>query len=226
MSPFNLITIFFKPENIKMVLTIIILIKIGLCGVTMEYYLQKKYPDKKTLLFSLSYALMSYNIFYMYHLMWLDAIILFPLIILGIDYIFEDKKPTLYIFTLALSIIFNYYIGVIVCLGSLIYFIYKLILENKNKEIIKFKVFIKYSISSLLGGFLSMFILLPSFFGLSSSKAVFSLSNLKFDILIPYFNVIAKMFTAATGNGETWHGGPMIACGMVIFILLIMFSCF
>ncbi len=223
MSPFNLITIFFKPENIKMVLTIIILIKIGLCGVTMEYYLQKKYPDKKTLLFSLSYALMSYNIFYMYHLMWLDAIILFPLIILGIDYIFEDKKPTLYIFTLALSIIFNYYIGVIVCLGSLIYFIYKLILENKNKEIIKFKVFIKYSISSLLGGFLSMFILLPSFFGLSSSKAVFSLSNLKFDILIPYFNVIAKMFTAATGNGETWHGGPMIACGMVIFILLIMF---
>ena len=81
MSPFNLITIFFKPENIKMVLTIIILIKIGLCGVTMEYYLQKKYPDKKTLLFSLSYALMSYNIFYMYHLMWLDAIILFPLII-------------------------------------------------------------------------------------------------------------------------------------------------
>ena len=67
----------------------------------------------------------------MYHLMWLDAIILFPLIILGIDYIFEDKKPTLYIFTLALSIIFNYYIGVIVCLGSLIYFIYKLILEKQ-----------------------------------------------------------------------------------------------
>lgn len=221
MSPFNLITIFFRPENIKMVLTIIILIKIGLCGVSMEYYLQKKYPNKKTILFSLGYALMSYNIFYMYHLMWLDSIILFPLVILGIDYIFEDKKPTLYIIALALSIIFNYYIGVITCLGSVMYFIYKLILDSK--KIIKFKVFIKYAISSILGGFLSMFILLPSLFGLSSSKAVFSLNNLKFDILIPYFNVIAKMFTASTGNGETWHGGPMIACGMLIVILLILF---
>lgn len=220
-SPFNLITLLFKPENMKFALTLIILIKIGLSSLFMEYYLQKKYPNKNTLLFSLCYSLMSYNIVYMYHVMWLDSVMLFPIVILGIDYIFNNKSPALYIISLAISIIFNYYIGIIVCLGSLIYFVYKCIYENNN--INKVKTFINYSISSLLAGMASMFILIPSFFGIIKGKANFSLSNLNFGITTSYLKIIAKTFTASLGEGETWNGGPMIACGMIIVVLLILY---
>ena len=158
MSPFNLLVVLFKVENIKLFMTLSIIIKICLCSVTMEYFLNKKYKSNNTYLFSISYALMAYNIVYMYHLMWLDSVIMFPLVILGIDYIFKEKNILLYIISLGLSIIFNYYIGVMICIASVIYFVYKFILENKS--INKKKVIINYTISSLLGGMLSMFILI------------------------------------------------------------------
>lgn len=221
MSPLNLICLLFDIKNMKIAMTLIILLKLGLCGLSMEYYLQKKYFGKFTLLFSICYALMSYNIIYMYHIMWFDSIILFPLVILGIDYIFEDKKPFLYIISLGLAIIFNYYIGITICIGSLIYFVYKFILEYK--KINKFKVFVNYGVSSLLGGLVSCFVLLPSLVGISSSKASFDLSSLSFGINISYLKVIAKMFTASSGVGETWHGGPMIGCGMVVLVLVILY---
>lgn len=220
MSPFNIFSIFFNPSNMKLFMTIIILIKIGLCGLTMEFYLSKTY-QKTNILFSICYALMSYNIIYMYHLMWLDSIILFPLVIYGIDKIFRKESPLIYILSLGFSIIFNYYIGFMICIASVIYFIYKYLYNRKVIE--KFKVFVEYSISSLLGGLLSMFILLPSLFGLQGGKASFSLSNLSFAFNTSIFKVIAKMFTSSTGVGETWHGGPMIACSMLVFILLILY---
>lgn len=221
MSPFNLLAAIFSLENIKLFMTLSIIIKICLCSVTMEYFLNKKYKSNNTYLFSISYALMAYNIVYMYHLMWLDSIILFPLVILGIDYIFKEKNVLLYIISLGLSIIFNYYIGVMICISSVIYFIYKFVLEYKG--INKRKVITNYCISSFLGGMLSMFILLPSLLGLQGGKAAFSLENLDFSFNTSYLNVIAKTFTASLGSGETWHGGPMIACGMLMFVLLIIY---
>ena len=221
MSPFNLLVVLFKVENIKLFMTLSIIIKICLCSLSMEYFLNKKFKSNNTYLFSISYALMAYNIVYMYHLMWLDSVIMFPFVILGIDYIFKEKNVLLYIISLGLSIIFNYYIGVMICIASVIYFVYKFILENKS--INKKKVIINYTISSLLGGMLSMFILIPSIFGLQGGKAAFSLENLNLSFNTSYLNVIAKMFTASLGDGETWHGGPMIACGMFMFVLLILY---
>jgi len=221
MSPFNILSIFFSLGNMKLFMTLIIVIKICLCSCTMEYFLNKKFNDNKSFIFSISYALMAYNIVYMYHLMWLDSIILLPLVILGIEYIFKNNNILLYIISLALSIVFNYYIGIMICIASVIYFIYKFIIEYK--DINKKRVIINYSISSLLAGMMSMFILLPSFLGLQGGKASFSLSNLDFSFNTSYLNVIAKTFTASLGEGETWHGGPMIACGMFVFVLVIMY---
>ena len=218
MSIFNLLVVFFKPENIKILFTILMIVKIGLCAVSMEYYLEKKYK-KNTLIFSICYSLMAYNIVYMYHTMWFDSIILFPFVILGIDKIFENKNPALYIFSLGFVIIFNYYIGFIICLTSFLYFVYKFIFVYK--KINKFKVIIDYIVSSLLGGLLSAFILLPSLLGLVGGKMMEN--NLSFGFNISYLHVIAKAFTASVGVNETWHGGPMIASSMFVFVLVILY---
>lgn len=217
MSIFNLLVVFFKVENIKILFTILVILKIGLCSVSMEYYLEKKYK-KNTVLFSVCYGLMAYNIVYMYHIMWFDSIILFPLVILGIDKTFEDKSPLLYIVSLGCAIIFNYYIGFIICLTSVLYFVYKFLFCYKR--INKFKVVVNYGFSSLLAGLLSSFILLPSVLGLLNGKVG---SGINFGFNLSYLNVIAKSFTASLGSGETWHGGPMIASSMFIFILVIFY---
>ncbi len=218
MSIFNILVIFFKPENIKILITILMILKIGLCSTIMEYYLSKKY-HKNTLLFSICYGLMTYNIVYMYHIMWFDSIILFPLVILGIDKIFSNKSPLLYIISLSLAIIFNYYIGFIICITSVLYFIYKYIFVYKKID--KFKVIIDYIVSSLLAGMISAFILLPSVLGLMNGKLMNN--GIDFGFNMSYIHVIAKAFTASVGVNETWHGGPMIGASMLIFILVILY---
>lgn len=217
MSIFNLFVIFFRIENIKILFTILILVKIGLCAVTMEYYLEKKYK-KNTLIFSICYALMTYNIVYMYHIMWLDSIMLFPLVILGLDYIFENKSAALYIFALALSIICNYYIGFIICIASVMYFVYKFVFQYKNINIKK--TIINYIIASLSAGMLSAFILIPSVLGLMGGKLMTNNIDAKFNL--SYLNVIAEMYSASTGV-NAWHAGPMVASSVLTLLLIIIY---
>ena len=144
-SIFNLTTIFVSSKYMYTFLTLIVLVKLSLSSTTFMYYLNKKNGFKKiNYLFAISYGLMSYNMAFYFHIMWLDAIILLPLVILGIEKIFKNEGSSLYIFALGLTIMSNYYIGVIVCLFSVIYFIYYYI-SNYNR-FDKIKVIKKYII--------------------------------------------------------------------------------
>ena len=48
--------------------------------------------------------------------MWLDALILFPLILLGLQRLWDQRKWGLYSITLFLAIVTNYYMGYMICL--------------------------------------------------------------------------------------------------------------
>ena len=48
---------------------------------------------------------------YSWNIMWLDCIVLFPLILLGLEQLVREKKGLLYCISLALSILSNYYIS-------------------------------------------------------------------------------------------------------------------
>src|SRR5699024_1589115 len=89
-SPFNILFLFARLENFTLIFTIVILLKIGSAAVTMYIYM--KYINLKSLIFyitSTSYALSGYMIIYQQNIMWLDAVILFPLVILRLDKFFS-----------------------------------------------------------------------------------------------------------------------------------------
>ena len=48
--------------------------------------------------------------------MWLDCILLFPLIMLGLERLVHEKKGILYCVSLGVSILSNYYISIMICL--------------------------------------------------------------------------------------------------------------
>ena len=52
--------------------------------------------------------------------LWLDCIMLFPLILLGLEQLVKEKKGTLYCITLGLSILSNYYISIMICIFTVI----------------------------------------------------------------------------------------------------------
>lgn len=184
-SPLNLLVLLFPLAKLPIVITIMILIKTGLLGVSMLCYLKhhSRSQQKKNIGLSaqfnvylaVSFALMSYQIGYMTNLMWTDTIILLPIVILGLEKIMHGERPYVYIVALFFAILFNYYIGFMVCLFVAIYYVYQLLL-NRFKLNIRIKEqlhenFLKLFISSLLGVGLSAIILLPGLKAVSGLKS-------------------------------------------------------
>ena len=141
-SPLNLLLLFFN--NIENAMLYIIMLKIGLCGLTMFIYLKYHFKNQnyKLLLFSSSYALSLQIICNYFNIMWLDAYYLAPLVLLGIDKLLAENKSITYFISLFLLILTNYYMGYMTCIFCIIYFIYRMYvtydfknIKNKNWEI-------------------------------------------------------------------------------------------
>lgn len=162
-SPFNILYVFFSKASIPLCTFIIYLLKIGLTGLFMNFYLSKKQNSYSytTLIFSTFYALCSYTVNYYFNNMWLDVVLLTPLVLYGIDYIIEKRKIYLYTIFLSMAIISNFYIAYMLCIFTVIYFLFELFTRfksiNNKKDVI-----IKYIIGSLLAGGISCILLLPA----------------------------------------------------------------
>ncbi len=96
-SPYNLILIFFSKDNMPIAYNLILMLKIASCGITMFYYLNKNKEIKWTnLIFSTCYALSNYIMIYGFNVMWLDGVILLPIMIAGLDDLVKYKNVKLY----------------------------------------------------------------------------------------------------------------------------------
>lgn len=184
-SPLNMLVFFFEDGQIPNCILLIILIKLGLSGLNMNIYLTHKNPDKLgiNIIFSLCYALMSYTINYYFNIMWLDAVYMLPLITLGLEKLIDKNKPLLYISTLSYTIIANYYIGYMVCLFLLLYFIYQMILQNKKDK----RTIVIFVLSSLLSAGISSFILIPTLIEIPEFASTQGNLSIKLDYIIEIF---------------------------------------
>ena len=169
MSPLNLLIHIFDLKNYNTFYFLLIIIKMGLCGLTMQYFLahEEKSDNLWSVIFSIIYALIGFIATYFYNVFWLDGIIMLPLVLVGINKIIENKSSLFYIICLSLSIILSFYTGYISCIFCVIYFIYKLIEKNKYKDK---KTIFRFLISSLIAGLIGAIVLIPSFFALSTGK--------------------------------------------------------
>ncbi len=125
-SPFALILLFVGHKNMPEAIAIMILLKAITSSVTFTYYVNKtnRSVDRLSIPFGLMYAFCSYFVAYSWNIMWLDAMAIFPLVMLGIENIIQKKNPALYIFAMTYTMITNYYMAYMVCILSVIYFIY------------------------------------------------------------------------------------------------------
>ncbi len=225
LSPFNFILLLFSTADMPRAIAVLGILKIGRSGITSAIYLSHHIDDNsKVLLLSSAYALMAYNIIYLPNIMWLDGVILLPLIALGIDCIWEKKSSLTYIVFLTTGIFINYYIGFMLCMASVLYFVYICIKQCENlKEF--FVVSIRYAIGSIVSGLLNMAIIIPVLYSLQgTSKSTLPLNQLiglstqrKFSELIKHL-----IFPQVTMNDMSTML-PNVFVGVVITGLCILF---
>lgn len=222
-NPVNLLIIFFNNNSQIVFYTLIIFLRISLSGLTMCKYLKYKFKNTNnifTIIFSITYALMAYNIVYFYNFMFFDSIVLFPLVMIGIDKIINENKPKYYIVTLTLSILSNFYIGYMICIFSVIYFAYNYyISNNKNKKIIKM-----FIISSLLSGIMCSIVLIPTLYELLQGKAqLFShdTSTNYFNFNLNFLNIFYKLTPGSFKTSDVQYGTVNIYYTLFASILTI-----
>ena len=229
-SPINFILFFFSKSSLHLAFVSLLTIKLSLAGLTMYMFLKYHFNKQKMvhlLLFSTSYALMAYNVGYYFHIMWLDGIYLLPLVMLGIDKIMAKKSPLLYGLALFMSVLTNFYIGYMICLFSVIYFVYRLVLnydKNKRREIIK-KV-IDFSVVSLLAGLSTFFLVIPTLKELTITPKlqnnVFVSETFKINFNV--FDLISRLFIGSQ-NGKNVLNPDLafIYTGVIVLPLLVLY---
>ncbi|MCR4789334.1 MAG: YfhO family protein [Lachnospiraceae bacterium] len=218
-NPFIFLILPFQDKYIPVGIVLIIGLQISFMGLTMAILLKDirgphlTLSDKlKILTCSTAYAFMGYNLAYLTSFLYFNSIIMLPLVMLGIRKLLKGEIK-LYVIALTLSIIFNYYIGYMICIFSLIFLLYSAITSRKYKDI---GLYAKYLSASLLSAALSAFTLVPTVLSLSGQKDAPS-----FDIFKPhtYYKVtglIRNLFVGGFRGDTSNYSAPYIYVGEII----------
>ncbi|KRM40350.1 ABC superfamily ATP binding cassette transporter [Lactobacillus hamsteri DSM 5661 = JCM 6256] len=217
LSPFNLLIFLFSPGNIPIAILTIISIKIGACGLSGYYYWKKQDIEPfYALAASIAYALSGYVIANHFNLMWLDSIILLPLLINAINQILNKEKNHLILVTFGLWVT-NFYTGIMALFFGFLYFLSKIFFVKKGE---RWTIVKNYLGKSILASFLSAFVLLPTFFELLSGKANSSVNwNLSWQFNAP--DQLSKLIDGAYNFHEMEAGLPNIFMTMPFLLFLI-----
>ncbi|MBQ9319076.1 MAG: YfhO family protein [Bacilli bacterium] len=228
-SPFNIVYIFFPKGLIPLCTFIIYLIKVGLCGSFMCFFLHKRLQVKNysLLIFSTGYALCAYTVNYYFNNMWLDVVLFTPFVMYGINNIFEKKKIYVYTIFLALTIIANFYIAYMLCIFCLIYFIFEVIIRYSVRKDIKEigNVFLKFIIGSLLACGVSCVMLLPAISNLSQIfRTPLNENQLKYDMRgfknTVFNDILSKLYIGSHSKESVLsRNRPNIYFGIISLVL-------
>lgn len=124
-SPLAIVMLICGHENMPEAIAIMVLLKAAFASAFFSYYLRKSTgkDDFSISAFGVLYSFCGFFIAYYWNIMWIDAMAVFPLVMLGIEQIIKHGKFKLYLFSLAVVMISNYYMAYIVCIFAVIYFI-------------------------------------------------------------------------------------------------------
>ncbi len=225
-SPLSYIVALFPQDRILEALLTIILIKAGLCGFTFGFYLHKHslHPNKTMVVaFSTMYALCSFAVVHQNNIMWTDAIFWLPIVTYSIEQLIKNKKYMLFVLSLSLTIMSNYYIGYMVCIWCVIYFFYYIFAYNSeitnphNERLHFIRSFIRFGIGAVLAAAISAFVILAAYYSLTFGKNEFSDPNwslkAKFDILDFFTKLLPGTYDTVRPQGL-----PFVYCGILALI--------
>jgi uncharacterized membrane protein YfhO len=223
-SPFSYIVCLFPEGRILEALLCIFLIKAGISGLTMGYYLHKtaaRLNRTNVIICSVLYSMCSYAVVQQHNSMWIDALMWLPLLTLGIEELIKNKKYKLYVIMLALTLLSNFYIGYMACIYTVAYFFYYYFAHNENyrnnpsEEKNHFlKSFIRIGAFSIIAVGMSMVIVASAYYSLQFGKNEFSNPNFSFSIRFDIIDFLTKFFPGSYDTVRP-EGLPFVYCGVL-----------
>ena len=223
-SPFNWLVALVPQDYIIEFISYMAVLKIAACSLTFCIYLSRHTNSRQIgmAFFSTFYALGGYMAAYSWNIMWLDCLVLAPLIMLGLEKLVKQGRGLFYCITLALCILTNYYISIMVCIFMVVYFICQMLLLEKAsaKDLLKRTgMFIGFS---LLAGGLAAAVLMPAvqaLAGTASAKIYFPTTLSKYFSVFDMLTRHLMNVTVETGL-DHW---PNLYSGVAVLLFFPMY---
>lgn len=245
-SPLSFLIFLFDKEDISYAITFIVAFKCILSATSFSYYLKKSFNKDNYFLsvFGILYAFSAYFLAYYWNVMWLDAMIMLPLIALGIEKIFKTGDIKLYTASLVILFFANYYMGYMCCIFAVLYFfvcfintysndgklnenaVYK---KKYSTKALMNNVFVnrgvKFAFASIIAALICAITLVPVFMILKNSSATSGTFPQTFKSYFDLLDLITSHFalleTTIRSSGDNVL--PNIYTGILTFILLPLF---
>ena len=217
-SPLTLLLLLFPRMELVLGMDLLHFLKLSLCGLTMAVYISETRGLKpQSLVFTTAYTWCGYNIAYGWCIMWIDAVVLLPLIALGIRKLWGHGKPGLYIASLSMGILSCFYTGYMLCLFSVLFFGYLAGSETEHLKELRPAPFVRFAAASVLAGGLTAVLLLPGILALKNGVPV-SASDAVSRFTYRYAIQILKLLCPEAENPNAL-AGIVLRCALVVFML-------
>lgn len=226
-SPFNYLFILVPKMSIPVMITFIVIVKISLMGTAMAYFLcnngrfgKKNYTAVGI---AVAYAMSNYVIGYGWNFMWLDCLMVLPLIMLGFTRLMEERKPNLYVLSLFYCLYCNYYIGFIICIFLVLWF---LVYYHRNiKDFFANGVF--FAFYSIISAGFAAFLLIPAYKGIMMTASAGSEIPKQWNWYGSIYDMFKQQFIMTTPiKCQTFDGGLNAYCGtFAIFAVALYLFC-
>lgn len=163
-NPINIISVFATPQNGDLILNATVPITLFIAGLVFSLYGKNKGASPfAVLLGCMVYVFSGYSLIVFTQIFMIYVLILAPMVLLGVDLIFEHRFPMLFVCGMALSFIASINTGYAVCLLLLIYCVVRYIFLDERHSVVGFlRWFGKIFGLIIVGVLISSLFLLPS----------------------------------------------------------------
>lgn len=224
-DPLNLLYGFVSPKNTETMYDFMIVLRMYLAGITFIMYARKmKKRSYGTVIGALVYVFSGFCFrLGLRHPFFINPMIYFPLLCLGIEKIYQRERPYVFIFAVCVSAMSNYYFLYMLTIFAVIYAwirFYKYTEENKIKNF--FLTILKFGIYYTLGIAMAAVILLPSVIGFLGNGRYGNGVDWKSLIVYPgkYYLLFIENFIGYGNMGSNTNAGYLPIVGIVVLFTL------
>ena len=218
-SPLSFLTLLVPNEVMPVGLLFLIVLKVALSGLSFSLYAKRRFPIPGTAVVfgAVCYALMSYNVIYAICVMWLDAVIWLPLILLALERILTGRSAGPFIAALTVCFISTWYISYMVGIFCALYLCARLfVLRPKRDRLVQVLGRFFGAAACALG--LTAWLWLPTFLAMFNGK--FSGGNVDYPslLLTAPLDLLGQL-RAGRYSSIGYGAGPYIFCGTTTAVL-------
>lgn len=223
-DPLNFVYAFVSKENAEYLYNFMILFRMYLAGLAfMAYCFYMKKGHRAAVFGSMIYVFTGFTLWAgIRHPFFLNLLIYFPLLLIGVEKVFKKEKPYLFIITVCVSAMSNYYFLYMLTIFTFLYALLRFTAYTREKYLMNFvRTVGRFSGYYLLGLGLSAIILLPAVIGFLGNGR--SSGNVLVGLFYPpaYYSRMLLNFIGFGDTGSSVSLNFVPVAGVAVLLLLV-----